>query len=241
MKHLQQLHKVSFKVRSYKKELLDGDAIPFEDIKKNLQELNTINDLLGGHRITLKGIQALLKNQTFSKPFYVVEIGCGGGDNLRVIKAWANNKGISLQLTGVDYNKECIAFAQQQPSNTGIEFIYSDYRTVAFSQEPHIIFSSLFCHHFTNDDLIQQLQWMNLHSTIGFFINDLHRHSLAYYSIKLLTKGFSKSYLVKNDAPLSVKRGFVKTDWRQLFSEAGITNYKCSWQWAFRWLITCNK
>ena len=50
----------------------------------------------------------------------------------------------------------------------------------------------------------------------GFFINDLHRHPLAYHSIRILTSLFSKSYLVKNDAPLSVLRGFKKKELEDL-------------------------
>jgi hypothetical protein len=83
------------------------------------------------------------------------------------------------------------------------------------------------------------LQWMHRNSTHGFFINDLHRHPLAYYSISLLTRLFSKSYLVKNDAPISVLRGFTRDDWKRIFRDAGLDNYSCHWRWAFRWLVTC--
>ena len=73
--------------------------------------------------------------------------------------------------------------------------------------------------------------------TKGFFINDLHRHWLAYYSIQNITRIFSRSYLVKNDAPLSVARGFKKDEWKELMKNAGIQNYSISWRWAFRYLI----
>ena len=53
----------SFKNRSYKKELLDADNIPFAAIKRNMQELDFINRKLGGHDITLDGIVALIKDQ----------------------------------------------------------------------------------------------------------------------------------------------------------------------------------
>ncbi|MCH5683887.1 hypothetical protein LWM68_06210 [Niabella sp. W65] len=72
------------------------------------------------------------------------------------------------------------------------------------------------------------------------FINDLHRHTLAWWSIKILTAIFSRSYLVKNDAPVSVLRGFRKREWQQLFKKAGI-EATVSWQWAFRYLILYKK
>lgn len=220
--------------------MLDRDDIPFEDIRRNMQELDFINRKLGGHDITLDGIVALIKDQMlFNSRLTVMEIGCGGGDNLRAIRNWAERIRLPLKLKGVDINPHCIAYAKQLKRNRGIEFIQSDYRDYPFAQKPDIIFSSLFCHHFTEDELVFMLQWMQRNSKLGFFINDLHRHWLAYYSIKVLTRFFSKSYLVKHDAPLSVKRGFKRSEWQQLFLNAGINNFNCKWRWAFRWLITC--
>ena len=230
----------SFKRRSYKKELLDRNDIPFADIKRNMQELDFINRRLGGHDITLDGIVEIIqKNAVFNRKLTVVEIGCGGGDNLRAIKAWAASIKLPVALLGIDINEECIVYATSQQRNSGIQFIHSDYKRTSLPSKPDVVFSSLFCHHFTDEELIFQLGWMKQNSALGFFINDLHRHPLAYYSIKVLTMLFSRSYLVKNDAPLSVRRGFKRADWRRLFSAAGIENYTCTWRWAFRWLVTC--
>jgi 2-polyprenyl-3-methyl-5-hydroxy-6-metoxy-1,4-benzoquinol methylase len=232
---------LSFRQRSYQKELLDRNDIPFNDIKRNMQELDFINRKLGGHDITLDGIVALIKDQiTFHPKLIIVEIGCGGGDNLRAIRNWAERIHLPVQLEGVDINPECITYAKQQKRNRGINFIISDYKNVSFEQKPDIIFSSLFCHHFSEKEIVFTLQWMKQKSQLGFFINDLHRHWFAYYSIKFLTKLFSRSYLVKNDAPLSVQRGFKRQDWNSIFHEAAIPNFSCKWRWAFRWLITCS-
>jgi hypothetical protein len=115
-------------------------------------------------------------------------------------------------------------------------WIVSDYAAVLFDSKPDIIFSSLFCHHFTDEQLVSQLTWMHQHSTVGFFINDLHRNWLALRSISILTKLFSRSYLVKNDAPLSVARGFLKKEWEAIAQLAGI-DVEVKWQWAFRHLL----
>ena len=137
---------MSFKHRSYQPELLDGKNIPFEDIRLNMQELDFINTYLGGHKITKRGLEHFHDKQKIS----IVEIGCGGGDNLRVLKKWAANKKIEITLTGIDINKECVQFARQRISNTDIQFICSDYRDVKFDVLPDVIFSSLFCHHFND-------------------------------------------------------------------------------------------
>lgn len=221
--------------RSYKKELLDGNNIPFYDIRKNMEELNFINRYLGGHKITLEGFKQLTGKK---KELVVCEIGCGGGDNLGAIYNWCNKRNIKVSFIGIDIKKECIEFAKTRTKLSAVtKWITSDYRTAHFSTRPDIIFSSLFCHHFTTEELVSQFKWMKENSALGFFINDLHRNPAAYYSIKFLTKIFSSSYLVKNDAPLSVARGFIKSELEQLCFASKTTPAKILWKWAFRYLI----
>jgi 2-polyprenyl-3-methyl-5-hydroxy-6-metoxy-1,4-benzoquinol methylase len=227
-----------FSHRSAQKELLDGDNLPFEDIRMNMEELDFINSRLGGHRITLAGIRSLLRSTVpLNSPLHICEIGCGGGDNLRVIKKYLDRRGIHADYTGIDLNPHCIAFAESRKENAGITFICTDYKNATFTSKPHIIFSSLFCHHFHDEALKQQWQWMRDQARLGFFVNDLHRHPLAYYSIRWLTGWFSKSYLVKNDAPLSVLRGFRRSELIALQPAVLPGNITLQWKWAFRWLL----
>jgi ubiquinone/menaquinone biosynthesis C-methylase UbiE len=199
---------IDYKNRSLQKEILDQNNIPFEDIFLNMKELQFINAHLGGHSITIKGFKKLLQKR---KTISICEIGCGGGDNLNAIDIFCRKNNIICSFTGIDINKDCIAFAKENSQGENINFIVSDYKNVDFKNEkPDIIFSSLFCHHFTNKELHEMLNWMKKNSTVGFFINDLQRHPIAYYSIKVAVNIFSKSYLVKNDAPISVLRGFKK-------------------------------
>lgn len=226
--------------RKMQKELLDADGIPFEDIRQNMKELNAINTWLGGHAITITGLKKIMQQAaTPVKVLSICETGCGGGDNLLAIQQWGNRNGMRMRLTGIDIKKDCIEYARENNTNTSFEWIQSDYRLVNFpTEKPDIIFCSLFCHHFSDDELVAMMQWMQQNSRLGFFINDLHRHRAAYYAIKILTQLFSKSYLVKHDAPLSVMRGFKRKEWKSILQRAGITHYDITWKWAFRWLIT---
>ena len=230
---------INLQQRSYEKELMDGDYISFDAMAQTLKELNIINTRLGGHAITLAGVKNLLKKNT---SLSICEIGCGGGDNLSAIYKYCRKNNIPVNFIGIDMNAECIAFAKQQYPHLPCQWICSDYAAVNFNNEkPAIIFSSLFCHHFTDEQLVPMLQWLEQNSRSGFFINDLQRHWLAYYLIKYITKFFSKSYLVKNDACLSVARSFRKKDWDYLFQQAGINTYSINWKWAFRYLVIADK
>lgn len=227
-----------FQQRSLETELIDRPDVPFADWEQCLHELNTINTWLGGHAITLDGVRSLADNTVNN--LHICEIGCGGGDNIRAIYEKLKKSRINLRFTGIDLNAACIHYAGTRLAHIpGCRWITSDYRKVDFGGDrPDIIFNSLFCHHFTDDALAEMLQWLRSNSINGFFINDLQRHPLAYHSIGLLTRLFSKSYLVRNDAPISVLRGFKKKEWQSLLHQAGVTNYRIQWKWAFRYLIS---
>lgn len=229
--------------RSYEHELLDGTDIPFEEIRRNMHELDIINTWLGGHAITIRGFQSLLGDL---QEVHVCEIGCGGGDNLRAIHRWCQKRGIRVRVTGIDINPDCINYAREHSRE--IEravWIVSDYRVAELTDRPDIIFNSLFCHHFADAEVSHCFRWMREQARLGFFVNDLHRNILAYHAIRLLTSVFSHSRLVRNDAPLSVRRGFLRSE-LEAMTDAAIPasekdQWSLSWAWAFRWLLLYRK
>jgi SAM-dependent methyltransferase len=230
---------MDFSQRSYQKELLDRNDIPFEDIERNMRELDFINTWLGGHAISVKGLRQLIKGR---QQVTICEIGCGGGDNLRVLSRYCRRRNIEIRVTGIDSNAHCIAVAREKWEGGNAEWVHSDYRTVLFGEDrPDIIFSSLFCHHFTDEELVFMLNWMESGAKLGWYINDLQRHRVAWYAIRWLTRWLSRSYLVKNDAPLSVLRGFTRREWEGLLHKAEVATYSIKWKWAFRWLIVSRR
>jgi ubiquinone/menaquinone biosynthesis C-methylase UbiE len=231
------------KTRSYEAELLDAEDIAQDLLFQNLAELNVVNHYLGGHAITFTGLQKLMPAAANSaKPLHIVDIGCGSGDTLLQIAKKAAKKGQNVRLTGVDIKPDVISYAQQHCKDfQHIQFLQADYRTIATAvgSKPDIFICSLFCHHLTDEELVALFEFMNQNSKIGFIINDLQRNYVAYYGIKLLTQLFNGSTLVKNDAPLSVKRGFHKSELENILAKAGIAKatYELTWEWAFRYLL----
>lgn len=227
-----------FSQRSTEKELMDDLDCSGEELAQTLRELKTINKWLGGNYVTTNGLSKIF-NRYPQQSYTVADIGCGGGDMIRVMDNWAKNHKKQLNFTGIDANRNIIDLARVRLSDIPeVIFEVQNVFETDFSEEKvDVSTCTLFTHHFTDNELAGLLKSLKAKSSLGIVINDLHRHWFAFYSIKFLTSLFSKSAMVRNDASLSVLRSFSKEDWENILSMAGITDYRISWHWAFRWQV----
>lgn len=210
-----------------------------EVVDQTLRELEVINRLLGGDNVTIDGIERLLGDTIASGPLVVGDCGCGGGDLAMKIVQWGRKNGTQMRVEGIDANPHIIQFAKENCKYfPEISFSVDDVFSPSFRRRKYdIVTATLFTHHFTDDQLIDLIASMKAQSKIGVVINDIHRHPLAYYSIKWLTKFLSKSAMVKFDAPLSVRRAFTRSELEAILKRAGISDYTLTWKWAFRWQL----
>ena len=231
--------------RSNQKELIDDLELDNDALRENLEELAIINKYLGGNQVTISGLRKLIlsNNSTIQQlnnsTITIADLGCGGGDMLMVMADWAKKKDINAQFIGIDANDFMINFAQKRTHNyQNISYLHQNIFSEEFQQHRFdIVTMTLFCHHFEDEVLIKILQQFRKQTRLGVVINDIHRHWFAYHSIAWITKLFLKSYLVKNDAKLSVWRAFRKKDLENIIKKAGYTNYSIRWKWAFRWEV----
>ena len=187
--------------------------------------------------MTTSGLDQLLANVPSSQPLTVADLGCGGGDMLKLMAHWARKRGRPVQFTGIDANGWIVDYARQNTADypeityRQLDIFSPEFRELRFD----VVTGTLFCHHFTDEQLLETFSGLRQQTRLGVVINDLHRHPLAYHSISLLTRWFSKSYLVRNDARLSVLRSFRRNELLDLFRRAGWENSRLTWNWAFRW------
>ncbi len=220
---------------------MDGPDVPDEVMRQTLAELDTINKLLGGHAVTLNALDRIFTPELIEahpkRIWRIADLGSGGGGMLRAISEWAARRKIAVHLTGIDLNPATIAYAREKSKQyININYKQADILSDEFSKTPYdVITSSLFCHHFTNEQLTALFRQLRQQCTLAVIVNDIHRHPLAYYSIKWLTAAFSKSYLVKNDAGVSVLRAFTKPELQEIIKQSGAVKFSIRWKWAFRW------
>jgi 2-polyprenyl-3-methyl-5-hydroxy-6-metoxy-1,4-benzoquinol methylase len=228
-----------FAQRSTEKELMDDLNCSGEELNQTLRELKTINRWLGGNHVTTSGLEIIFKHYPQFK-YSIADIGCGGGDMIRVMDDWAKRQKKVLKFTGIDANRNIIELATVRLADLpDVAWRVQNVFDTTFSEEKvDISTCTLFTHHFTDSELVALLKSLQKKSRLGIVVNDLHRHPLAYYSIKWLTRIFSKSKMVQHDACLSVLRSFSRSDWERVLLAAQIKNFEISWHWAFRWQVT---
>ncbi|MBH8568532.1 methyltransferase domain-containing protein [Microvirga sp. STS02] len=220
-------------------ELMDDLTLANDALRQNLDELETINTWLGGYAPVLNALQRLKSRFPAARPLRLADLGSGGGDTLRHVARWARKNGVSLELIGIDANQFMLEYATAKSREyPEISYRQLDIFAPEFQAQPYdVLTCSLFCHHFTDEELVTLLRQWQQQAGVAVVINDLHRHWLAYHSIKWLTRLLGGSYLVRHDAPLSVARAFRRQDWVALLARAGITQYELRWRWAFRWQV----
>lgn len=229
----------SLQHRSAEIEIMDDLDCQGEVVDQTLRELDFINQWLGGNAVTLQALKQLLRKQSKNQEVSIADLGCGSGEMLRLIARRAFQENRSLKLLGIDANPNIIEFAKAHSlkfnniSFEAINIFSKEFRERKFD----IVLCTLFLHHFTEEQLVDIFKSLHQQTKIGIIVNDIHRHPLAFYSIKWLTQLFSKSAMVKFDAPLSVQRAFTKKELADILSKAGITNYQLKWKWAFRWQL----
>lgn len=214
---------------------MDDFAVDAKELNINLKELELINQWLGGHAVSLIGLKELKPHP--DEALHLLDLGCGGGDSLLSFQKFALKNDLKIRLNGLDINPNAISYAKKRCNAYGeFEWLQQGFEEIE-GNSFDIIHCSLFLHHFYNQEL-NSLTDLLFSARKGFIVNDLHRHFLAYHSISALTQLFSRSYLVKNDARLSVAKGFSRKELEELFPARTGWEIKIEWKWAFRWLIT---
>jgi 2-polyprenyl-3-methyl-5-hydroxy-6-metoxy-1,4-benzoquinol methylase len=231
-------NQVDFTSRSSAIEIMDDLDCKGEVVDQTLRELDFINHWLGGNAVTINAVKTVWKSIPKDQTITIADLGCGSGEMLRILARLAKKENRKVELKGFDANSNITNFATDHSKDFDISYHAVNVFSPEFQQQKFdIILATLFMHHFTEIELVSLFASLKNQTATSIIINDIHRHPLAYHSIKLLTKVFSRSAMVKFDAPLSVLRAFTKAELQTILRKAGITNYALTWKWAFRWQL----
>jgi hypothetical protein len=203
--------------------------------------LKYVNKWLGGNKVTLDGIEKLLRGNSKKEPITILDIGCGDGQFLRNCAKYAENNGLKLKCIGLDFNKNILEYAENQSKDfPNIKFQKVD----VFLEEElipncDIAVCTLFLHHFSDESIAELLKILLKKSNNGLVINDLQRSRIAFNLFKIVSNLFLKTDTAKHDGLVSIARGFKKDELEHISKKIPNQKSEIHWRWAFRyqWIL----
>ena len=188
-------------------ELLDH-ASP-EEAHENLRDLVMINRHFGGYRILRKLMSQFVRPQ---QSFSLLDIGAASGDMAAALRSMYPK----ARVTSLDRSPAHLAQAAQ-PKLAGDAFSLP-FRPASFD----FVFSSLFLHHFQNEQIEQLLRGFKLIARCAVLAIDLERGPIGYYFLPATRWIFGWHSISMHDGPVSVQAAFKKDELLELARRAGL-------------------
>jgi SAM-dependent methyltransferase len=221
---------VDLSQRADLQERMDGPC-SYDELRDCLRDIAKVNRLTFADRPTLDWLARVTERRVSdaSGPhstldlgrLRIVDVGCGYGDTLRRIERWAGERGLDVELTGVDLNPAAVRIAREAtPAGSRIEWIAGDVDSCV--AEADLVISSLLTHHLAEEEIVRFLKWMERTARVGWFVNDLHRQAAPYYVFRAVAAVAGWHPFVRHDGPVSIRRSFVREDWRRMCAAAGL-------------------
>jgi hypothetical protein len=224
--------------RIYEEELLDAGIGSDDDVAGNLKDLRLINRRLGGSRPIVKALVRLLSTDP-PKRISILDVGTGSADIPGRVIAWCDSRGIACDTVALDVSERNLRLTRRRLGlHPSISLLRADARLLPLRPRSFdFVIASQFLHHFEEADVADLLASFALLARRAVVINDLARNLVPYYFIRTAGRLFTRSYLTRNDGPVSVLRGFTPNEFIELARRAGLSRFTVSNVFPYRLLL----
>lgn len=206
-------------------ELMDSGGVSEDELERTLTFLEGVNRNLGGYGLVFKRLSRWLSNWPRHRPVTVLDVGTGGGDLPRAIRAWGKRRGLTIRVTGLDSDPVILKLARKR-TRSGIEYVQASLREFAERGERFdFVIASLVLHHVPDAELAGALAALDRLARHGVLVSDLRRCAMGWLGASALT-ALLGNRIVRHDGPVSVRRSFTESELEELALRAGLP-YLC--------------
>ena len=173
----------------------------------SLRDMVRLNRHFGGHRI----LRRILRREG-GHPFTLLDVGAASGD-----------MGATLQRAFPGAAVTCLDQCPAHLREARHPKLAADAFALPFGDGSFdYVFSSLFLHHFTDDDVVRLLAGFKRIARKGVIAIDLERNFFAYHFLAATNWIFDWDRITLHDGPVSVQAGFRRTELLALADRAGL-------------------
>ena len=217
---------------------MDTVQVPADDYARCLSDLAQVNVLTGAYAPTLAFLRQATRHLPPGQALRVLDVGSGHGDMLRRIWRWGRRRGLAVELVGLDLSPQGIQAARAAtPSDAPIRWRTGDVFALDPAERWDVVISALTAHHLDDAQVVRFLRWMERAARLGWFVNDLHRHAVAYHGFRAMAGLAGWHRFVRHDGAVSVARAFRPAEWRALLARAGVPG-QVRWRPMFRLCVS---
>jgi ubiquinone/menaquinone biosynthesis C-methylase UbiE len=227
--------------RIYEEELLDAGVGTDDDVARNLSDLRRVNRWLGGTRVTLKALDREVSAAGLHQ-FTLLDVGTGSADIPQAILARYDQRKISATVFAADISERNLRVARVKlGTDPRIQMVQANALQLPFAPGSFdFVTASLFLHHFTDDDVIVLLRSFGRLARRAVVVNDLVRNLVPYYFARLTGPLLATSFMTRNDAPVSVLRGFTSAELMRMAGAASLRNVAITRVFPFRLMLVAS-
>jgi SAM-dependent methyltransferase len=209
--------------RLYEEELLDAGEGTDDDVAGSLIDLRRINRFLGGRKVVMRAIETCLRRTGLGR-ISLLDVGTGSADLPIAIAENCRQRGIGTFVAAVDLSERNLRIARTRLGvGPDIHLVRADSLSLPFATRSFdFVTASLFLHHFQDDDVVTLLADFARIAREAVIVNDLIRNLVPYYFTRIAGPILAKSFLTRNDGPVSVLRGFTVSEMNELAERAGL-------------------
>lgn len=222
--------------RADEAEIMDGPDYGPKQVVDTFRFIVPVNRLFGGVKPTLDFFRRESRTWEPGATQHVLDVGCGIGDVPAALIRWARRAGHRLQVDAIDRDTHTIALAQKRyRAYPEIHFTCRDLAGLAGCNYDYV-HAAQFLHHFPNGQVGEVLWKLLSLCRRVLVVNDLIRARLHYLATWLVTLPPAPA-VSRNDARLSVRKGFTLEELRGILNGSGIRHFSLKRRFFYRFLL----
>ena len=209
------------KKRLLQAEQLDNFELEGKVLHNTLKSLAWVNKWLGNYRLIRRAVLDELKKHPTATNIQIVDLGCGGGDILRMLATSLPQTRFNCSFLGIEGNPNTVAYAKaQSKAFPQIDYLQADILSTDFTiPSCDLLISSHFLYHFDPQNMIRFFTENLPKVRIAFINSGLERSKWAFLLFQTASWLMPVNRLARIDGAIAIQRAFTFAELHQILNQ----------------------